>query len=172
MAFGKCRHLVCVIFGEHSNITNLGANAFKSCSALKSITLPDKLKVIERLVFTHCSALERIVCNKHLETIGEAAFQACSNLKFITLPDKLKVIEEKLFAGCTSLERVVCNKNLKTIGDGAFFLCSMLEDVQLASSSMFFGTTPFNLCDRLIELAAAAGFPSVLATCKGVPFNP
>jgi len=37
---------------------------------------------------------------------------------------------------------------------------SKLEDAQLASRSTEFGRGPFIKCDRLIELAAAAGFPS------------
>jgi len=114
LAFSCCEHLVSVVFGKHSNITNIGANAFQRCFALTSITLPDKLKVLEKMVF----------------------------------------------ANCTSLERVVCNKNLKTIGIAVFQYCPELEDVQLASSSISFGRDPFAGCDRLIELAAAAGFPS------------
>ena len=47
LAFGACHHLVSVVFGEHSNITNLGAAVFDECFALKSITLPNNLKVIE-----------------------------------------------------------------------------------------------------------------------------
>jgi len=39
-------------------------------------------------------------------------------------------------------------------------MCSKLEDVQLASSSISFRSTPFGSCDRLIEIAAVAGFPS------------
>ena len=114
MTFGRCRHLASVVFGEHSSITNIGNNAFQFCSALTSITLPDKLKIIEQATFAHC----------------------------------------------VSLERVVCNKNLKTIGNYAFYVCSKLADVQLASKSISFGDDPFAGCDRSIELAAAAGFPS------------
>ena len=67
-----------------------------------------------------------------------------------------------------SLERVVCNKKLKTIGAAAFQNCFKLEDVQLASKSISFGDYPFAGCDRIIELAAAAGFPSKLArNCHG-----
>jgi len=113
--FAECHHLASVVFGEHSNITILGFAAFGDCSALTSITLPNKLKVIET----------------------SSAFTLCS-----------------------SLERVVCNKNLKTIGNGAFEKCPKLEDVQLVSSSIFFGQYPFIVCDRLIEIAAAVGFPS------------
>ena len=107
-----------VVFGEHSNITNLGDAAFGGCFALKSITLPDKLEVIERVAFV----------------------------------------------ACTSLERVVCNKKLKIMGNGALKDCPKLKDVQLASSSISFGGDPFNNCNRMIELAAAAGFPSTIGT--------
>jgi len=53
-AFGNCHHLESVVFGKHSNITNLGVAAFQECYALTSITLPDKLEIIETRVFTHC----------------------------------------------------------------------------------------------------------------------
>jgi len=72
----------------------------------------------------------------------------------------LKVIEELAFGNCNSLERLVCNKNLKILGWDAFQNCSKLEDVQHASSSISFDRGPFSGCDRLIEIADAAGFPS------------
>ena len=64
------------------------------------------------------------------------------------------------FGLCKSLKCIVCGKNLKTIGQLAFQYCP-LEDVQLASNSISFSVDyPFLACDPLIELAAAAGFPS------------
>ena len=161
LKFGGCTHLMSVVFGEHINITNLGVGVFQGCYALTSITLPDKLEIIEKVAFSKCISLERVVCNQNLKTISNNAFQQCSALKSITLPDKLKIIEEgAAFGHCTSLERVVCNKNLKTIYDCAFQYCSKLKDVQLASSSISFGSIPFAACDRIIELADAAGFNS------------
>ena len=47
MTFSRCHHLVSMVFGEHGNITNIGEGAFQYCSALTSITLPDKLKAIK-----------------------------------------------------------------------------------------------------------------------------
>jgi len=74
LSFGSCRHLVSVVFGELSDIVNLGVCAFQDSSALKSITLPDKLKVIEQQTFNYCTSLERVVCNKNLKTIDDGAF--------------------------------------------------------------------------------------------------
>ena len=81
-AFGGCRNLVSVVFGELSSIANLGPMAFEKCSALTSITLPNKLEVIEDIAFVECTSLERVVCNKTLETIGGGAFQTCPKLDF------------------------------------------------------------------------------------------
>ena len=79
--FGGCTYLVSVVFGEHNIITNLARCAFEVCLALKSITLPDKLKVIEQLAFNDCTSLERVVCNKDLKTIGDCTFQHCAKLE-------------------------------------------------------------------------------------------
>ena len=74
LAFAYCEHLVSVVFGEHSNITNLGESAFQDCHALTSINLPDKLKIIEINVFSLCTSLELVVCNKNLKTIDSYSF--------------------------------------------------------------------------------------------------
>ena len=73
--FGRCHYLVSVVFGEHSNVATLGRGAFGQCSTLRSITLPDKLKVIEDGTFLKCSALEPVVFNKELKTFDRCAFQ-------------------------------------------------------------------------------------------------
>jgi len=73
-SFARCRHLVSVVFGEHSNITNLGVATFHECNALTSISFPDYLKIIESRAFSHCKSLKAVVCNKNLETIGDCAF--------------------------------------------------------------------------------------------------
>ena len=148
------------VFSPNDNLSTIGASAFQECFGLKSITLPTKIKRVEMSTFANCSALERVVFNKKLKTIAGRAFQNSSTPKSIVLYNKLQIIEWSAFMKCTSLERVVCGKNLKTIGRGAFYGCSKLEDFQLASSSISFGDWPFVGCDRLIELAAAAGFPS------------
>jgi len=163
-AFTGCIYLESAVFGADSNITNIGGWAFQH-TALTRITLPNNLKLIEAGAFHSCSGLERVVFNKNLIAIDEAAFQYCVALKSISLPKKLKTVGPIAFASCNSLKRVVCNKNLRTIGESAFQSCSKLEDVQLASSSINFIRSPFaggdfTGCDRLIEIADAAGFLS------------
>jgi len=83
--FSECYHLVSVLFGEHSIITNLGEFAFTQCFALASIPLHEKFKVIEKGAFTQCTSLERVVCNKNLKTVGDCAFHACPKLEDVQL---------------------------------------------------------------------------------------
>ena len=80
--------------------------------------------------------------------------------RVLTFPICSKSSKSKHSTNAPPSNAFVCNKNLKTINDEAFLFCSKLEDVQLASSSISFGFTPFVGCDRLIEIAGAAGFPS------------
>ena len=47
LVFGNCSHLVTVVFGEYSNITNLGRGAFQYCSALTNIILPISSKSVK-----------------------------------------------------------------------------------------------------------------------------
>jgi len=92
-----------VVFGEHSNITNLEVEAFASCSALTSITLTEKLEVIEMFAFNTCYSLERVVFNKNLKTIGNCAFDGCSKLKNVQLASKSISFGRNPFRGCDRL---------------------------------------------------------------------
>jgi len=92
-----------VAFGEYSNITNLGVGAFAECFAFTSITLPDKLKVIEGMAFGNCTSLERVVCNKNLKTIGDGVFQDCSKLEDVQFASSSISFGEYPFNGCDRL---------------------------------------------------------------------
>jgi len=92
-----------VVFGEHSNITNLGEAAFADCLALTSITLPNKLTVIGVMAFMDCSALKRVVCNKKLKTVREGAFASCSKLEDVQLASSSISFGFDPFGGCDRL---------------------------------------------------------------------
>ncbi|GMH74114.1 hypothetical protein TrLO_g4788 [Triparma laevis f. longispina] len=52
-AFSGCNSLENV----HTNLQELGQNAFSSCSELKSMTIPDSLQTLGFMVFWRCSKL-------------------------------------------------------------------------------------------------------------------
>lgn len=66
-------------------LDTIGEAAFRGCSTIKSIVLPDSIRFIEDSAFYGCSELEHIVVPKNVRNIYRAAFQQCNKLTEITI---------------------------------------------------------------------------------------
>lgn len=97
-----------VISGE---MTMIPDNAFKNCSMLTSITIPESVKVIRY-----------------------DAFQYCRMLRNITIPDNVTVICKDAFNGCVGLTNIVLGDGVTDIGENAFNGCKKLVEVHNKSS--------------------------------------
>lgn len=56
------------------------AGGFSGCTALKSVTLPEGVKVIENTAFSHCTSLRSITIPKSVTEIVKGAFDNCKLL--------------------------------------------------------------------------------------------
>ncbi len=128
-AFKNSEYLETVTFENGSAELTMSSNyaafdgekgVFRECKALKSVTLPDQLKVLPNHTFYGCTALEEVKFGIYLETIGDRAYSDCSSLLAVEMPTSLKSIGEDAFSGCTGLVTVKLNAGLETIGKGAF----------------------------------------------------
>lgn len=95
---------MCIIEFD-GNVTSVGDNAFRSCSALLNVILPNSVTSIGSRAFYYCSNLNSINTGDNIETIGASAFSTC-NLINIAFGDKLKSIGQYGFYGCSSLEKI------------------------------------------------------------------
>ncbi|MDE6658088.1 MAG: leucine-rich repeat domain-containing protein, partial [Oscillospiraceae bacterium] len=86
-------------------ITMIEVDCFKDNEALKKVTLPSTITVIEDWAFYRCFALESINIPEHVEKIGFEAFYGC-NLTEVTIPASVIEIEGWTFEGCNSLKAV------------------------------------------------------------------
>ncbi len=102
-AFDECRSLEEVYF--NSELQQIGKRAF-AASALKFITIPDRVIDIGYAAFFGCSSLKTVVLGKNVETIGEMAFQSCESLESIIIFDNLKLIGNQAFARCYNLKDI------------------------------------------------------------------
>ena len=70
-------------------IETIAYYAFGQCYSVKSIELPNSLKIIRPSAFTACTSLESVKfgTNSRLESIGESAFDWCTKLKSVYLPE-------------------------------------------------------------------------------------
>ena len=62
-------------------VTSIRQHAFRKCTSLTSITLPDSIATIARGAFNGCSSLTAIVIPDSVTSIGHMAFAGCTSLK-------------------------------------------------------------------------------------------
>ena len=91
--------------------TSIGSAAFKNCTELTSITLPESITNIE-----------------------SSAFEGCKKLTSITIPSNVTSIGNRAFYGCSELTEITINDSIRVIGDNAFSYCSSLSDVYIDSA--------------------------------------
>ena len=87
-------------------VTSIGSEAFKNCTSLKTISLPDSLEELIEFCFYGCSNLERITLPKNLKHIGGSVFDYCSSLTSIEIPSSVTYIGASLFTDCDKLVEI------------------------------------------------------------------
>ena len=66
------------------DVTEINNNAFKTCTAMTSITLPNTITRIGEYTFASCDGLTSFTIPASVTTIGDCAFVACKFLTSIT----------------------------------------------------------------------------------------
>lgn len=64
---------------------------------IKSYTIPDNVKIIDKYAFLDCKILESITIPNNVKYIAEYAFYGCGNLKSITIPNSVTEISVNIF---------------------------------------------------------------------------
>ena len=105
-------------------VTYIGKEAFKDCSKLYTIVIPDNVKTIEQNEFSGCSDLQFVTWGNNITDIQDRAFYGCTSLRFIILGDYVETIGAYAFYGASSINistlRVTLPASVKSIGDYAF----------------------------------------------------
>ena len=94
----------------------IGSDAFRNCSSLTAITIPDSVT-----------------------SIGSSAFSGCSDLTSVTIPDSVTSIGGSAFSGCTGLTSVAIGNGVTSIEDSVFYGCTALDSVRLEDISSWCG---------------------------------
>lgn len=99
--------------------------------SLKTVTVPNSLKVIGQNAFSSCRGLENFYFPDGLERIGDGAFFGCHSLESIWLPDSLYYLGDSAFEGCSNLKDARLPEDLPYLGRLAFLLTQTGLDTQL-----------------------------------------
>lgn len=135
-----------VTFENGSELTTIGQNAFQE-SKVQSINLPSELTSIGASAFKQCGELTTINLPASLTTIGSSAFQSCGNFKTVNLPASLTSIGTRAFYGCNNLETIAFADNYAPgleINDYAFYNCKLSETIEVKPGVTKIGNNAFN----------------------------
>lgn len=153
-AFRGCSALKKVTIPQ--SVTSIGDSAFAGCYNLDSVTINDAATSIGNRAFTECPLTTTLSLGKKITTIGDEAFYDCRGLTSVTIPPSVTSIGKKAFLQCIHLKTLSFGENIKTnietIGDDAFYYCIELESVTIPQSVTSIGNDAFGQCHDLQSL--------------------
>lgn len=160
--------------GDHYKVTRIATDAFKDCSDLTSISLPESLETIGSNAFYGCSSLTSITFPPSLTSIGKGAFESCSlsdftlpqgvtaiydnafarnRFKKVDIPDWVTYIGKQAFAFSHTIETVIIPVSVKSIGDEAFMSCRQLHSLAIPDGKdIKIGKNIVGRCGALSEI--------------------
>ncbi len=125
-AFRNCTKLTSVVIPN--SVTSIGLCAFNGCSGLTSFTIPNSVTSIGKQAFEGCSGLTSVTISNNITDIGQGAFSECINLTSIIIPEGVTIIDG-CFWGCSGLTTVIIPNSIKYIWGQAFYGCRNITDV-------------------------------------------
>ena len=128
-ALEGCIALTDLTFTAESVLTSVGTNAFKGCTELRALTLPQSL-----------------------EEIGDEAFMGCSYLDNVIVPGSVKRIGARAFKNCTGFTGALIEYGVESLGDEAFYGDWRISEVDIPSSVTNIGVSAFGGDSSIIRV--------------------
>jgi hypothetical protein len=147
-------------------VTEIANNAFRNCSGLTSVSIPNTITRIGEFAFGNCPNMttftQRGVESSVLTEIGNNAFAGCTSLSSFTFPETLQKIGNYAFSNCKGITTVTIPDNVTTIGAGAFYICSNLETLNIGTGCTSIGEWACMECTSLAYVNCRALTPPTI----------
>ena len=111
-------------------ITSIGEDAFKNCTDLTDVEIPNTVTHIGSNAFSGCVQLTELNLPSTVNYIGDQAFAGCTGLTRMTIPNSVQTLGWNAFYGCTSLTDVTLSQSLRQL-NGTFAGCTSLTSVEI-----------------------------------------
>ena len=127
----------------------IGESAFSNCTGIQSIRIPNTVTTVGQSAFQNCTSLIGVVFGEKMTAISNSMFDGCESLRTISIPDNITSIGEESFRSCTNLINIDMGKGVLNIGYRAFFGCTGLKKVEVGESVTTLGESVFESCTSL-----------------------
>ena len=107
--------------GTTYSVTSIGDTAFRYCSGLTSVTIPNSVTSIGGSAFSNCKGLTSVTIPNSVTSIGYEAFYNCTGLTSVTIPNSVTKIVSEAFYNCDGLTSITIPNSVTSIGYDAFY---------------------------------------------------
>jgi hypothetical protein len=87
-------------------VISIGDEAFKDCTGLTSVTIPDSVTSIGVSAFRGCTSLASVTIGNGVAGIGNSAFYNCTGLTGIIIPKNVASIGYQVFYNCAGMTAI------------------------------------------------------------------
>ena len=170
-----------VVFnGAAYRVTSIRQHAFRKCTSLTSITLPDSIATIARGAFNGCSSLTAVVIPDSVTSIGHKAFAGCTSLKLeptqeiemsnfkyrLLMHNHLAMVvdcygEPEAIDVPSEIHHEGVIYRVTSIGDFAFNICSSLRAITIPDGVMSIEYRAFFGCQSLTNITIPNSVKSI-----------
>ena len=158
-AFRGCSSLASITIPN--SVTSIGERAFEECHSLTSVTIPNSVTSIGVEAFYRCKSLASIVIPNGVTSIGKSTFIECHSLTSVTIPNSVTSIGESAFEECHSLTSITIPNSVTSIGVFAFQGCKSLTSITIPNSVKSIGKYAFYNCESLTSVTIPNSVTSI-----------
>lgn len=162
-AFYACNSLSDVRFSK--NLKTIDANAFRYCSGLTAINLPDGLESIKDGAFSGNNVggymyLKKVVLPESLTELRSFAFSCNVYMDYAEIGGNVKEISENAFAWCPDLSTVKMHEGIEIIGESAFFNTG-INSIEIPDSVTFIDNKAFYLTANTYNISLGSSVQNI-----------
>lgn len=158
--FEKCKYIKKVTFASGSKLTKIGQYAFKSCTALETVSLPSTLKTIGYRAFGACTSLNKFTIPASV-TSGNQIFGTSCSVKTVTFGSSMKAIPDKILKNAKSVTTVNLPSKVTSIGKSSFYNCTSLKKISLPSTVTVLNTSAFYNCSAMTKVTMSKNITAI-----------